>query len=115
MAMTTQSPPSRRLRFGIQLVGERTSWPEFRAAVQAVEALGYDTLWNHDHLLPVFGVPTDSIFDPLTTLTAMALLTSRIRIGTLVNGVMYRHPAILARQAAMVDVLSEGRLIFSLG
>jgi F420-dependent oxidoreductase-like protein len=105
----------RRLRFGIQLVGEGGSWPEFRDTSRAIESLGYDTLWNHDHLLPVFGDPAGPVFETMTTLTAMALSTSRIRIGTLVNGVMYRNPAILAKQAAMVDVLSDGRLEFSLG
>jgi F420-dependent oxidoreductase-like protein len=91
------------------------TWPEFQAAARAIEAFGYDTLWNHDHLLPVFSDPGDSVFETLTTLTALALSTSRIRIGTLVNGVMYRNPAILAKQAAMLDVLSEGRLEFALG
>jgi F420-dependent oxidoreductase-like protein len=113
--MTNQFPQTRLPRFGIQLVGESVSWPEFRCAAQAIESFGFDTLWNHDHLLPVFGDRGEAIFETLTTLTALALSTSRIRIGTLVNGVMYRHPAILAKQAAMIDVLSEGRLEFALG
>jgi F420-dependent oxidoreductase-like protein len=113
--MANQLPHTRRPRFGIQLVGENISWPEFRSAARAIESFGFDTLWNHDHLLPVFGDRCDPVFETLTTLTAMALSTSRIRIGTLVNGVMYRTPAILAKQAAMLDVLSEGRLEFALG
>jgi F420-dependent oxidoreductase-like protein len=107
--------PPRRVRFGVQLQAQRTTWPEYANAVQAVESLGFDTLWNFDHLLPWCGDAGDPCFETWTTLTAMAMLTKRIRIGTLVNGVLYRDPATLAKSAAMVDIISEGRLEFSLG
>src|SRR5579871_3229802 len=93
-----QPATARRPRFGIQLVAQDTTWPDYRAALRAVESYGYDTVWNFDHLLPVYGSYADPAFETITTLTAIALETSRIRIGTLVNGVIYRSPAILAKQ-----------------
>lgn len=106
---------SRRVRVGVQLQPQRTAWPDFAGAVQAVEALGFDTLWNFDHLFPWCGDPGDACFETWTTLTAMAMLTTHIRLGTLVNGVLYRDPATLAKMATTVDIISNGRLEFSLG
>ena len=106
---------TRPLRFGVQLQPQRTTWSAFVGAVRAVEALGFDTLWNFDHLLPFSGAPDGPCFETWTTLAAMATQTSRIRIGALVNGVIYRDPATLAKSATMVDILSNGRLEFTLG
>ena len=105
----------RRLRFGVQLQPQRTKWPDFVGAVRAVEALGFDTLWNFDHMLPFSGAPDGPCFETWTTLAAMAAHTTRIRIGALVNGVMYRDPATLAKSATTVDIMSNGRLEFTLG
>jgi alkanesulfonate monooxygenase SsuD/methylene tetrahydromethanopterin reductase-like flavin-dependent oxidoreductase (luciferase family) len=105
----------RAFRFGIQLLPQRVTWPEYAAALQAIERLGFDTAWTFDHLLPYCGPDGDACFETLTTLGAMAALTTRIRIGVLVNGVLYRDPATLAKSAAMVDQISGGRLEFSLG
>lgn len=52
----------RPVRFGVQLPPQRTTWPEYAATVQAVEAMGYDTLWNSDHLWPWCGDPGDPSF-----------------------------------------------------
>ena len=107
--------PTRPLRFGVQLQPQRTTWSDFVGAVRAVEALGFDTLWNFDHLLPFSGAPDGPCFETWTTLAAMATQTSRIRIGALVNGVIYRDPATLAKSATTVDIMSNGRLEFPLG
>ena len=106
---------SRPLRFGVQLQAQRTSWQEYVAALRSVEELGFDSAWTCDHLLPFSGPDDGPCFDALTTLAAMATLTSRVRIGVLVNGVLYRDPATLAKSAALVDHISGGRLEFSLG
>lgn len=108
-------PAARRPRFGIQLQAQRTTWPAYLDAVRAVEALGFDTLWNFDHMLPFAGDEAAPCFETWTTLAAMAAHTSRIRIGALVNGVLYRDPATLAKAAVMVDQISNGRLEFALG
>jgi F420-dependent oxidoreductase-like protein len=105
----------RPLRFGIQLQAQRTTWQEYLRAVKEVEELGFDSVWNFDHMLPFAGADDSPCFETLTTLAAMASLTERIRIGSLVNGVLYRDPATLAKSAATVDQISDGRLEFSLG
>ena len=65
----------RPFRFGIQLRPQRTTWARYCAAVQTVEQLGFDTVWNSDHLLPAFGPDNGSRFETLTTLGAMAAVT----------------------------------------
>src|SRR5579864_4087473 len=106
---------TRRLRFGVQLPAQRTSWRQYLHAVHLVEELGFDTLWTFDHMLPFAGPDDGLCFETWTTLAAMAMQTSRIRIGALVNGVLYRDPATLAKSAVMVDHISNGRLEFALG
>ena len=103
------------LHVGIQLQAQRTGWKEWLAALKAVEALGFDSVWTFDHMLPFSGADDGACFETLTTLAAMAMATERIRIGVLVSGVLYRDPATLAKAAAQVDEMSEGRLEFSLG
>lgn len=103
------------LHFGVQLQGQATSWSDYAAAVGAVEELGYQSVWTPDHLLPVQGTDDRPCFETLTTLSGMALLTKTIRFGAVVNGVLYRDPATLAKAAAELDHMSGGRLEFSLG
>src|SRR5580658_9626135 len=105
----------RPLHFGVQLHAQCATWADYAAGVQAVEELGFGSVWTFDHLLPFVGADDRPCLETLTTLGAMALLTSKARIGVLVNGVTYRHPAVLAKAAAQVDEMSGGRLDFSLG
>lgn len=106
---------TRPLRFGVQLQPQRTTWREYIDAVRAVEEMGYDSVWNADHLLPYNGPDDGTCFETWTTLAAMADHTSRIRIGSLVNGVLYRDPATLVKCATNIDLISDGRLDFALG
>jgi F420-dependent oxidoreductase-like protein len=105
----------RPLHFGVQLQAQRTSWQDFVSALRSIEDLGFDSAWTFDHMLPFSGPGDGACFETLTTLAAMAALTERVRIGVLVNGVLYRDPATLAKSAAQVDHISGGRLEFSLG
>jgi F420-dependent oxidoreductase-like protein len=105
----------RSVRFGIQLQAQRTPWADFAHGLQTVEELGFDSVWTFDHLLPPSGPDDGPALETLTTLAAMATLTARARIGVLVNGVLYRDPATLAKSSALVDVISGGRLEFTLG
>jgi F420-dependent oxidoreductase-like protein len=105
----------RPLRFGVQLQAQRTTWEDWASALHAAEELGLDSAWTFDHLLPFSGPDDGPAFETLATLGAMAALTSRIRFGALVNGVLYRDPATLAKSSALVDQISGGRLEFSLG
>jgi alkanesulfonate monooxygenase SsuD/methylene tetrahydromethanopterin reductase-like flavin-dependent oxidoreductase (luciferase family) len=92
-------------RFGVGL-GPQTL-PDCIEFVQLAEELGFDSYWANDH-------PTRT-GDPWTVLTALAATTTRIRLGSLVSCVYYRNPVVLARQAADVDRLSQGRLVLGLG
>ena len=105
----------RPLHFGVQMQAQGTTWAEYARGVQAAEDLGFDSVWTFDHLLPFVGPDDRPCFETLTTMAAMAVLTSKARIGVLVNGVLYRSPAVLAKAAAQVDEMSGGRLDFSLG
>ena len=95
-----------RVRFGAQLPGN-LDWPATRDRVQAAEQLGFDSVWLPDH--PLLG------WDSWTQLAAVAAVTSKIRLGTMVSCVYYRNPVVLARIVADVDRISGGRVILGLG
>jgi F420-dependent oxidoreductase-like protein len=107
--------PTRRIRFGIQTGQQFAAWPEIVRIWQRAEALGYDTAWTYDHFVAVRMDPFDPCLEAYSCLAALAVETERIRIGALVTGNTYRHPAILAKVAITVDVISGGRLEFGIG
>ena len=89
-----------------------------RRFAESAESLGFDSLWVTDHVI----IPRDRdmlykerMLDPLATLNYLAGVTSRIRIGTSVIVLPYRHPALVAKMLATADVLSGGRVIFGAG
>ncbi|HZM39597.1 MAG TPA: TIGR03560 family F420-dependent LLM class oxidoreductase [Acidimicrobiales bacterium] len=103
------------MRFGLDVAQQRMPWDEVVSRVQFAEDLGFDGAWGFDHFKPMYGEGPGEAFEGMTTLAALAGLTSRIRLGILVTGVTYRHPSVLAAQAVTVDHASHGRLELSLG
>ena len=79
------------------------------------EDLGFDGAWGFDHFQPMYGEGPGEAFEGMTTLAALAGLTSRIRLGLLVTGATYRHPSVFAAQAVTIDHASHGRLELTLG
>lgn len=101
----------RQFRFGV--INEQLLPPaDWLALVRRIEALGYDTLLIRDHLVPdYFGEQ----YAPLVALAIAAGATSRLRLGTMVLANDFRHPAMLAKEAATLDALAGGRLELGLG
>jgi probable F420-dependent oxidoreductase len=101
----------RRVRFGVvnEVVAGRDGW---LGHVRRVEDAGADTLLIRDHIAPG---PFGPQLAPLAATAAMAACTSRLRVGTMVLSNDYRHPALVAHEAATIDRLSGGRLELGLG
>jgi len=91
------------------------SWDENVARVQFAEELGFDGVWGFDHFQPMYGEGPGECFEGNTTLAAWAGVTTDIRLGLLVAGMTYRHPAVYAAEAITIDHASKGRLELSYG
>jgi F420-dependent oxidoreductase-like protein len=111
--------------FGLQLpdfswivdADPATTMERLSATAHATDEAGYSSLWVMDHLLqlPPLGGPAASILEGYVTLGALAAVTRKVELGTLVTGVTYRNPALLAKQVATLDALSGGRAILGIG
>lgn len=108
------------MKIGVNVLnfGPGTDPGALRDAAQTVEGLGYDLLMVSDHIAvtpDVAGQYPAPFYEPFTTLSWLAGLTARVRLGTTVLIAPYRHPLLTARMAANLDQLSGGRLVLGVG
>lgn len=84
---------------------------------RAVDESGFDSLWVMDHFFQIQGVgkPEEPMLEGYSALSYMAGYTEKVKLGTLVTGVVYRHPGILVKTVSTLDVLSGGRAYFGVG
>lgn len=90
-------------------------WDVILDEVKHCEAAGWDSAYIADHFMPSFGDDTGPTSEAVALMAGVAAETDRIRIGSLVFGNTYRHPAVLANQVATVDHISGGRVLFGIG
>ena len=85
--------------------------------VTKAENAGFDSFWvmDHFHQIPIVGKLEEPMLESWTTISFLAAVTSKIKLGTLMTGIIYRHPSILAKIGATLDVISKGRLFMGIG
>ena len=103
-------------KLGIMIEGqEGLNWDRWRRLCHDVEALGFATLRRSEHLISLMGHDERDCIDCWTSLALAAEWTKSIQFGPMVSPMTFHHPAVLARKAAAVDLLSGGRLILGVG
>jgi F420-dependent oxidoreductase-like protein len=106
----------RPMRYGIKTAPQHCTWQEMLDIwTFADEATVFESAWNFDHFYPLVGDTTGPCLESWVSLTALAQATQRIQVGCMVNGIHYRHPALVANMAATLDIVSNGRFQLGLG
>jgi F420-dependent oxidoreductase-like protein len=104
------------MRFAFKTSPQNTTWDDMLAVWKAADDIElFESGWTFDHFYPIFSDSTGPCMEGWVTLTALAQATRRLRLGTLVTGIHYRHPAVLANMAATLDIVSGGRLEIGIG
>ena len=110
--MTHATAPS----FGIMTAPSQVGYHDILRVWQEADAVPeIEHAWLFDHLMPIFGDPNGPTFEGWTLLSALAARTERLRVGLMVTSNRFRPPALLAKIAATVDIVSDGRLEFGIG
>jgi alkanesulfonate monooxygenase SsuD/methylene tetrahydromethanopterin reductase-like flavin-dependent oxidoreductase (luciferase family) len=103
------------VKLGANLWSQASDWPAFLEAGRQAERLGFDHLWTWDHVLAIFGDPSQAIFEGYTALAALAQATDRIGLGLFVGANTFRNPALAAKSVLTIDHISGGRAMMGLG
>jgi F420-dependent oxidoreductase-like protein len=104
------------MRFAFKTAPQHTTWADMLAVWKAADDIDvFESGWTFDHFYPIFADTDGPCMEGWTTLTALAQATRRVRLGTLVTGIHYRHPAVLANMASALDIISGGRLELGIG
>jgi F420-dependent oxidoreductase-like protein len=103
------------MRYGLDIAQHQLTWDELVSRTRFAEASGFETAWVFDHFSALYADPNGPCLEAWTTLAGLAALTERIRLGTLVTGMTYREPSILAAEVITVDHISSGRVEFAVG
>jgi probable F420-dependent oxidoreductase len=109
---------TRPLKVGVQLpeIERVAPWPDLARMATTAERLGYDSIWVGDHLLYRYpDEPPRGPWEAWTVMAALAAITERVEIGPLVACTSFHNPAMMAKKAATLDEVSQGRFILGLG
>ena len=104
------------MKYGIKTNPHHTTWEAMLSTWQRADSIeSIDSAWVFDHFYPIFGDTDGPCLEGWTSLSALAQATDRLKVGTMVNGMPYRHPAVTANMAATLDIVSGGRFQLGLG
>jgi F420-dependent oxidoreductase-like protein len=104
------------MKLGVMIEGqEGLNWGSWKRIVRATEDLGFESLWRSDHFFSLMGPRDRDALETFVSLVHVAEGSERIRFGTLVCSMTFRHPSLLARMAAGIDQLSGGRFVLGIG
>jgi F420-dependent oxidoreductase-like protein len=103
-----------RIKFGVMMRQQKIDFSEIRETARLCDLLDYHSVWFYDHILGMGAVEMD-IYEAWTSMSALASVTEKIKIGTMVLCNSFRPPALLAKMASTFDVISNGRLEFAMG
>lgn len=111
---------TRPLKIGVQLpeVEYEYTWPQLEEMARTAEGIGLDSIWLGDHLMYRYADGTRAPrgpFEAWTTLAALAAVTERVQLGPLVASALFHTPPMIAKMAATVDTISNGRFVLGIG